>query len=86
MIIDAIKRPMKIVFTALVALICTLSFAHAEGTPIPADSKSEWDFRGKASPFFAGSATARKLPECKTYEELRDTLEKAIPELIKSRC
>lgn len=46
----------------------------ADGHVIPVDSKSEWDFRGKVSPFMMGSKTAKKLPECKTYEELRDML------------
>ena len=65
-------------------LATSIAFAKAEETIIPKDSKSEWDFRGELSAFLLGSESAKKLPECKTYEELRDVLEEAIPELIKS--
>ncbi len=69
-------------------LVCCFALSASAGVDekvtghvIPADSKSEWDFRGKLSPFFAGSISAKKLPECKTYEELRTTLEIALKEL-----
>ena len=75
---------MKAIFYTFAVLIMSIALAKAEGSVIPKESKSEWDFRGDLSVFFLGSESAKKLPECKTYEELRDTLEKAIPELIKS--
>ncbi len=76
---------MQTTFYTFIVFIMSFTLSKAEGTIIPKDSKSEWDFRGEVSAFFLGSESAKKLPDCKTYEELRDTLEKAIPELIKSR-
>lgn len=52
-----------------------------KGHLIPAESVSEMDFRGELSPFLMGSKTAKKLAECKTYEELRDVLKTVISEL-----
>ncbi len=52
-------------------------FAFAD-TPIPKDSKRFWDFRG--NPNFT-DAEYEKLYRCKTYEELRDQLLKAIQSL-----
>jgi hypothetical protein len=48
--------------------------ASAE-TPIPEDGGNFWDFRGK--PNFT-NPEYEKLYSCKTYEELRDQLVKAI--------
>lgn len=75
---------MKNIFYTFIILFTIVSSTQAEGIKIPKDSKSEWDFRGEISAFFLGSESAKKLPECNTYEELRDTLEKAIPELMES--
>ena len=76
---------MKIILYAIFLVSITTTVTKATGMEIPKDSKSEWDFRNQASPFLLGSESAKKLSECQTYEELRDTLEKAIPELIKSK-
>ncbi len=74
----------------MIFFVCCFTFTTAaaeqkkekvDGHVIPVDSKSEWDFRGKVSPFLGGSVAARKLPECKTYEELRDTLKIVYSEL-----
>ncbi len=80
----------------LIALfVCCMSFvptavaedeAKISGHEIPKNSKSEWDFRGKVSPFLGSSKTAKKLPECKTYEELRDRLKIAFKELYESNA
>ena len=53
----------------------------AVGHLIAQDSEAEWDFRGELSPFLMGSETAKLLPKCETYEELRDTLRVVIAEL-----
>ena len=75
---------MKMILRLLAILIVTSGATFAEEIAIPKDSKSEWDFRGKLSPFLMGSPSASKLPKCTDYEELRDTLKKVIPELLES--
>ena len=75
---------MKTIFYMLTVFLISMTLAKAQGTVIAKDSKSEWDFRGEVSAFLLGSESAKKLPSCNTYEELRDILEKAIPELVKS--
>lgn len=76
---------MKILLTLF---ICSLAFAlpvvakgDVKGHMIPSESVSELDFRGELSPYLMGSNKAKKLAECKTYEELRDTLKTVISEL-----
>ena len=76
---------MKKVLYLLLVITISASAIHAEGKKIPENSTSEWDFRGELSPFLLGSKLAKNLPQCETYEELRDTLEKVIPELISNR-
>ena len=63
---------MKSFIAALVLGIGVSSFAE---TPIPKDSVRFWDFRG--SPNFS-HPEYEKLYQCRTYEELRDQLRKAI--------
>lgn len=74
------KLPFKII--ALLILSTVFSFAAPpQGTLIPKDSTSEWDYRGEIPVHMTLYPTAKLLPQCKTYEELRDTLLKLIPEL-----
>lgn len=44
-------------------------------TPIPKDSERFWDFRGESN---FTNLEYEKLYQCRTYEELRDQLKKAI--------
>jgi hypothetical protein len=76
----------------LVALLmCGLAFGlpvvakgDVKGHLIPVESVSEMDFRGEVYPFLMGSERAKKLAECRTYEELRDALKTVISELDES--
>ncbi len=63
---------MKTIIIALMLGCCGYALAD---TPIPNDSKRFWDFRDK--PNFTNSEY-EKLYQCRTYEELREQLKKAI--------
>ena len=63
--------------TALIILV--LNAAALADHPIPPDSKQNWDFRG--APRTITRESFAKLFSCKTYEELRDALIKAIEDL-----
>jgi len=63
---------MKSLITAIILGFSVSSFAE---TPIPQDSGRFWDFRGR--PNFS-NPEYEKLYQCRTYEELRDQLKKAI--------
>ena len=67
----------RLPFIALTVL--ALSAAAFADHPIPPDSKHNWDFRGPPRTISDESFT--KLFSCKTYEELRDALIKAIEDL-----
>jgi len=63
-------------------MITSLS-VFAQSKHIPKDSKSRWDFRAAELPLFlVGSTSSNKLSECKTYEDLRDTLKKCLKEVV----
>ena len=64
----------------LIALaILSFNAAAFADHPIPPDSKQNWDFRGP--PRTITRESFAKLFSCKTYEELRDALIKAIEDL-----
>jgi len=79
---------MKILSLIIISSLCIAlpSFGEekAEGHVIPKDSKVEHDYRVLPNPFMMDRVTAGKLTDCKTYEELRDSLKLVIPELLKS--
>ena len=63
---------------ALSALLCSALSLFADH-PIPADSKSPWDYRGEPRTITRDSYAA--LFGCKTYEELVEKLAVAISDL-----
>lgn len=82
---------MKILYAVLV---CCFSMAFVvpvmaeekkvDGHLIPQDVMSRWDLHFKVMPFLGVTKSASKIPECKTYEELRDTLKLLIAEIKKA--
>ena len=59
--------------------ILSLNAVALADHPIPPDGKQNWDFRGPPRTITRDSFA--KLFSCKTYEELRDALIKAIEDL-----